>query len=498
MHDHRHRLALLLAAALLAGVAAWAGPALADEAGASPTPAVATLADGTTESTATATATATDGATDAPTPGDGGTGGATGDATATATASDEATATETVTPTDTPTTEVPSPTVTPTPIPDPDPSFRPQAGLSSSNPYADGDLAQRGWVNQLNDLIQNAPTGSTIRIMVMTLSIQDTIDRLLAADARGVNVRIVLPLGFAKKERIAPLKSQLGRDVSKRSWITFCNGACYRGGDAGVMHAKQFLFSQTGAARNVFMITGGNLDSSHYRIKYNDAWTVVGDSVAYAKEVKFFDGMKVDHKAAVPEPFVSNGIKYYFFPRAGTNVFSRVLNATTCKGVTGDAGTNGRTVVRMVTSLWDSGRIGVARRLIALSRAGCDVRVTVQSYRTTQPVLTLLRNSHIKIRKSDTVDYTKGNHSKYLAVSGNVLGDRSDNTVVTGSVNLTPSDSVGCTNNMIRIIDSRSAFLDYSKNFDRIWSTGRSISEAAVAAAPAALPQGAAAVALDK
>ena len=64
----------------------------------------------------------------------------------------------------------------------------------------------------------------------MTLSIQDTIDRLLAADARGVNVRIVLPLGFAKKERIAPLKSQLGRDVSKRSWITFCNGACYRGG----------------------------------------------------------------------------------------------------------------------------------------------------------------------------------------------------------------------------------------------------------------------------
>ena len=128
MHDHRHRLALLLAAALLAGVAAWAGPALADEAGASPTPAVATLADGTTESTATATATATDGATDTPTPGDGATGGATSGATATATASDEATATETVTPTDTPTTEVPSPTVTPTPISDPDPGFRPRAG----------------------------------------------------------------------------------------------------------------------------------------------------------------------------------------------------------------------------------------------------------------------------------------------------------------------------------------------------------------------------------
>jgi hypothetical protein len=246
------------------------------------------------------------------------------------------------------------------------------------------------------------------------------------------------------------------------------------------------------------MITGGNLDASHYRIKYNDAYTVVGDSVAYAKEAKFFDGMKVDRKAAVPEPFVSNGIKYYFFPRAGTNVFSRVLNATTCRGATGDAGTGGRTVVRMVSSLWDSGRIGVARRLIALSRAGCDVRVTVQSYRTTEPVLKLLRDSHIRVRKSDTVDYTKGNHSKYLAVSGNVLGNRSDNTVVTGSVNLTPSDTVGCTNNMIRILDSRSAFAEYSQNFDRIWSTGRSITAAAVAAAPDALPQGAAAVALDK
>jgi hypothetical protein len=70
----------------------------------------------------------------------------------------------------------------------------------------------------------------------------------------------------------------------------------------------------------------------------------------------------------------------------------------------------------------------------------------------------------VRFRFADTPQTAAGNHSKYVAISGNFHGRTNATSVYAGSLNLTAADNSSCDNNMIRITDA-SAHDAYRANF---------------------------------
>ena len=91
-------------------------------------------------------------------------------------------------------------------------------------------------IRHINDLIDHSPPGSVIRIASMTLNQRSTIDALLAAYARGVDVRIILPAAMRAKPGPVSVTAVLGSNKSASSYIFFCTNSCYRSGATGVHH----------------------------------------------------------------------------------------------------------------------------------------------------------------------------------------------------------------------------------------------------------------------
>jgi hypothetical protein len=144
------------------------------------------------------------------------------------------------------------------------------------------------------------------------------------------------------------------------------------------------------------------------------------------------------------------------------------LNNVRCHGATGGTGINGRTAIRMATSLWDRSRLDVARQVVDLRKRGCNIQVIAQSYNIDRGILTMFRANHVRFRFADTPLTAAGNHSKYVAISGNFHGQTNATSVYAGSLNLTAADNSSCDNNMIRVTDA-SAYEAYRANFSALW-----------------------------
>ena len=200
--------------------------------------------------------------------------------------------------------------------------------------------------------------------------------------------------------------------------------------------------------------SSGNLDNYMAERRYNDAYTMVDDAEGYQAGVANFDQMLSDsyHNAAAPTA-TGNGVTYHFFPRRRANLFGSIMNKVRCQGATGGTGIDGRTAIRMTTSLWDRSRLDVARQVVGLRRHGCNIYVIAQSYNIDRGILRMFRAAKVRFRFADTPRTALGNHSKYVTVSGNFNGRTNSTTVYSGSLNLTASDNSACDNNMIRITD---------------------------------------------
>ena len=90
---------------------------------------------------------------------------------------------------------------------------------------------------------------------------------------------------------------------------------------------------------------------------------------------------------------------------------------------------DGRTAIRMTTSLWDRSRLDVARQVVGLRRQGCNIYVIAQSYNIDRGILRMFRAAKVRFRFADTPRTALGNHSKYVTVSGNFNGRTNSTTV---------------------------------------------------------------------
>lgn len=339
-------------------------------------------------------------------------------------------------------------------------------------------------VSQICSLIKQAPAGSEITIALFVASGEagsDFADELIAAHARGVDVRIILDGGDRNENPgVDALIDTLGTDQTADSWVHLCTRpevgrtrACI--GDKG-MHNKFYLFSETGDARNVVVQSSANFTDLNSTTYWNAAVTLAGNTRLYNSYQTYFDDLAdevdaEDYYWTVTTGSVGGKVGAFFFPRhgddAGTDTIAELLEPVGCEAAGGQA-----TEVRVGMSEWTTYRSAIADRLVQLAGAGCEVKVVHGIINA--PVLDLLAGTPgIEVRALDQGGELPGRiHSKYLTVTGAYDGDADTQRVFHGSPNynetsLRNNDEVLLELNSWRIHDQ------FVANFDEMWAVAR-------------------------
>jgi phosphatidylserine/phosphatidylglycerophosphate/cardiolipin synthase-like enzyme len=169
-----------------------------------------------------------------------------------------------------------------------------------------------------------------------------------------------------------------------------------------------------------------------------------------------------------------------FYPRTrGGDPVLHDLSKVRCRGARRGAGHRGRTAINVSMFAWNNDRgMAIARRLVALDRAGCDVRMI---YGAPSKVVAkyLRRSAHNgRIRLWDSRYDRDGDglvdlrvHHKYMLISGRYGDDRSSWRVHTGSQNWGRGTLRSGDENTVNI-DSRRAYHQYLANWRMVTRIG--------------------------
>ena len=370
-------------------------------------------------------------------------------------------------------------------------SYTPVTGPTFNRPVG-SPAEQMAIFTRLNKTIDSTPRGATIRIAVFSLGAKSTVDRLIAAYHRGVNVKLVLDSHSAAYPEAKRLVNVLGTDQARGSFVVLCARSCR--GTAGNMHAKFFLFTRAGQARHVVMVGSNNLTMHNAVDQWSDVYTVVDNVTLMRTFRRVFNEMLPD--TPMPEPYRDATIDRYdaqFYPYPRTNMSTdpvyQALSAVHCEGATGgtgdkvvttDPGTPGdpadppvtteqrMTRLRISMHAWNGtrGRY-LAQKVAALFQEGCRIRIAlgVGTGSAVRDILTtagvqLSTGTHARIRT----------HEKYLLLSG-WYGDNTASRIVwTGSHNWS-NGSLSRDEVIFRIEDGRT-LRAYQNNFKDIWVNG--------------------------
>ncbi len=372
-------------------------------------------------------------------------------------------------------------------------AWAPGEGPLFNNPK--GSLAAKYRLQlRIEKAIRNAVPGSKIRISTYLLDRRASTDALINASKRGVSVQVVMD-GHIDTPPSRNLQRALNADNGRgglqwgpdRSFAVQCAGSCRGGAPNQAMHAKFFAFSRTGTARNVVMVSSANLNKGGALLGYNDLFTMVGVPSTFAVYERVHAEMARDRADGDPYVVHREGrFETQIFPKRGASKASdptyQILNRVRCGGATGGAGRNGHTVIRVSMFHW-SGERGVylARKLLALDRAGCLVSVMYGA--PSSEVSRILRDSAHRggIALYDSRVDRNGDghpdlrvHTKYMLITGSYGGDTSSWQVLTGSQNWVAQSLTGGDENTLQI-NSRGAHARYVNNFDFVSARARKI-----------------------
>jgi hypothetical protein len=163
-------------------------------------------------------------------------------------------------------------------------------------------------------VVDHAPKGSTIRMAQYLFDLDSSTDKLIAAHKRGVNVHLIID-DYPLSPQTLRIRKALGTNKKARSFVARCANSCMSS-KPSVMHAKFFLFSQSGSSRNVSMISAANLYTGNTYVSWNNLHTLVGDTKMYASLSRYFDDMLPDRDQPNYYRTTTSGKnKLYFFPR---------------------------------------------------------------------------------------------------------------------------------------------------------------------------------------
>jgi phosphatidylserine/phosphatidylglycerophosphate/cardiolipin synthase-like enzyme len=347
--------------------------------------------------------------------------------------------------------------------------YAPPAGPLFNNPYASSSQ-QNVILRHIRKAIYHTPRGAVIRIATYSFDRPDIGDALVRAFKRGVHVRMVLNDNSISKQT-KRLRRLVGTNISKPSFVKICVRSC-RGG-WGNQHAKFYLFSKTGAAKNVLMVGSANLTGFGAHNQWNDLVTFDNRGDLIPAYIKIFGQMAQDHDLAHPW-YVSSvhGIVSQFSPHPHTtstnDPLMRRLRAVSCTAPSG-TGISGHTLIRVAMYGWVGKRgIYLAGEMASLRSQGC--RISVILSHPGHKVVGILKRGHVYARSADfglrsDCSYRHYTHEKWMAVSGTYNG-HSFQGVWTGSQNWSPM----ATHNDEVTVQIPKYFHAYSAHFDFVWT----------------------------
>lgn len=351
-------------------------------------------------------------------------------------------------------------------------SWTPPNGVLFSDPMIKGQ--NRNILARVIRAARNTAKGEYIRVVVWNYDDRPVTNALLDADRRGVHVQVVVAASV-ENSNWRRTRAQLNRNRRDQSFAVKCKGACRS--QAKIMHSKYILFSRVHRAKNISMFGSFNLTTPAGNRQWNDMTTTRNFGVYKSLTQTFREYAK---DKIIPQAYqVTKRGKYKItlWPSKGRNTIRAELKKVRCKGATGGAGNNGRTVVRIAIAGWfDAFGNDIARRVRTLWDQGCDVKIiTTLAGRGVNRTLRDPRGrGAVPIRKV-TYDSNQDGvperylHMKNVAISGVFGKDRKANVVITGSPNWSSraqrSDEI-----LIRTMKSRKLTRQYIANTDRLFA----------------------------
>lgn len=342
---------------------------------------------------------------------------------------------------------------------------------------------------------QTRPTAADphprIYISTYLLDRKPSVDALIKARNRHVSVRVILDhhiesrpalrlMRVLNRDNVGAISSNPVSWGPDQSYAKKCRGACR--GTGPNMHAKFYLFSHSGSATNVTMVSSSNLNRGGAVAGWNDLYVIKRRPKTFNAYAKIHAEMTDDVKAGAGKVQVTDGpFTSRFFPmknaRKGTDPTLDDLQHIRCRN-----SDFGRTHVNVSMFYW-AGKRGwyLASALLDLARNGCKVSVI---YGAPSKVIRLRLSRaarHHRINLWDSRKDLNGNgtydvrtHGKYVLVKGTYRGDRHARVVMTGSQNwvagsLTKGDEVTLN------IHLASAYSSYVRNWGVIRDHSRRI-----------------------
>ena len=222
------------------------------------------------------------------------------------------------------------------------------------------------WVN----LVGAAPAGELIRVAMYNWTRSPIADALLAAAARGVDVRAAVDGGEATQlddpaSALARLQAGLPAGA-----VTFCSSA---GGTAcigSVINHNKFLLVSglDDGTRDVVVQSSANLTTSQTR-QHNNAVVIRADATLFATYLQYWNDLATDDQDLDYYRSAEGDLatKAYFFPRDG--------GGDTVASVLGNVACEPGARIRIAMAHWTDGRPAVVAALEELAASGCTVEV---------------------------------------------------------------------------------------------------------------------------
>jgi phosphatidylserine/phosphatidylglycerophosphate/cardiolipin synthase-like enzyme len=289
--------------------------------------------------------------------------------------------------------------------------------------------------SRLIQLIDAAVPGSRIRVAIFTFTRRGPADALIRAQARGVDVRIVLDggAGDGRGSEVGHLRTGLGT-----ARVRLCDAPGTSCVGSGIMHHKTFLFSELGdGSRNVVVQASHNLSTNQLTM-HNNAVIVRGDAALFAAYERTWNDLWADDEIAnyYRTDDGDTATRVYFFPRVSGDTMVSVLDNVRCDRTSR---------IRVAMAFFTNARIDVARALAARARDGCSVRVVAgdEEIPVGSNIASTIRAGGGRLTRYPTTERPEGVegwglHSKYILIDAPYAGSSGHRRLVfTGSHNWT-------------------------------------------------------------
>ena len=343
----------------------------------------------------------------------------------------------------------------------------PRFQVAFNDPHGN-DAARMAVETALIRLIDKAPRGSAIRASWYNFTRQRPADALLRAEARGVNVSLVLDKNGAAGSAAAPLEKLKGfKTRCRKVGAKDAHGQACIG--SNINHNKYALFSSlSDGSRNVVWQASANLTGG----------SMHQNGVIFRQNKKLYDTYVSYHGDLLKNPTKANlnynrtesvggAVKLYFSPQSKVDPVHNALRNISCNA------SGPKNTIRVAMAFITGSRgVRLAKELGKLRKEGCAIEVLMSDSKSKDRIATDVRKELLKggvgARNYQMDSGHDGIHSKYMLVDARYgSSKRRQQLVFTGSHNW-QNTAMMKNDEVLARISSTAVYNVYNADFMRI------------------------------